>query len=307
MREVGCLCGERIVFLAEEVRVKTCPNCGASVHQGVVPRALQETVRYRPRLGRPAVSRYWLGGVLAIVLLAAVIITALSVARTKALARASLDERRAEAARLTGDLYIAAEAYGRALKACRKWGSGSESVARMENALAEVEAALAQSEQTRARTSSGVLPISLEELARQAYMNGPDTWQGDFQAGFAGRWVILQGTVVMREGAAYKASALTVSYRVFSPEGRAVEISFDEPFFELRRLGPGEECLVKAVLAEMAWERGTSAEAGRWVLVMDGSASELVTDTDDLRTIGWEVDERLRELVGRQLSLSAAF
>lgn len=306
MREVDCLCGERIVFLDEEVQVKTCPNCGSPVHQHAFTSALRETVRSGPGLRRPATG-YWMAGFLAIVLLVVVIIAALSVARTKALSRASLDEKRAEAARLTGDLYIAAEAYGRTLKAYRRWGGESESVARIESALAEIEAALARSEETGAAPSSGMLPISLEELARQAYMNGPDRWRGDFHAGFAGRWVILQGTVVMREGAAYKTSALTVSYRVFSPEGRAVEISFNEPFFERRRLSPGEECLVKAVLAEMVWERGTSAEAGRWVLVMDGSASELVTETEDLRTIGWEVDEGLQELVKRQSSLSAAF
>ena len=306
MKEIDCLCGERIVFLDEEVQVKTCPNCGAPVYQHGLPSAFQETIKLkRPR--RRAAAGYWMAGLLGVILLVVVAVAAVSVARTKGLARASADEKRAEAARLTGDLYISAELYRRALSAYRKWGAGGEAVLRVRNALAEIEAALEEAGGESGASPAGMLRVSLEELARQAYTNGPDSWRGQFERDIAGRWVLLQGCVAKPEGSAYKASALTISYRVFSPEGREVEVSFDEPFFERYRMKPGDECIVKAVLRAMEWERGTSAEAGRWVLVVDGSESRLLTGVEELRTIGWQMDENLEELIARQSSLARVF
>jgi hypothetical protein len=43
-----CICGERVVFLDPDVKVKTCPNCGISVYQEGVPTiALEGRVRRR--------------------------------------------------------------------------------------------------------------------------------------------------------------------------------------------------------------------------------------------------------------------
>ena len=48
MREVVCICGERVVFLDPDVKVKTCPNCGISVYQEGVPTiALEGRARRR--------------------------------------------------------------------------------------------------------------------------------------------------------------------------------------------------------------------------------------------------------------------
>ena len=306
MKEVDCLCGERVVFLDDEVQVKTCPNCGSPVYQHGVPSRFQETVRTGRRFRMPSPG-IWMAAFLSVVLITVVVIAALSVARTKSLSRASLQEKRADAARLTGDLHTTADAYRRALAVYRKWGSDRASIMKIEDALAEIEAALSQASPTEAAAAAGALGISLEELARQAYLTGPEVWAREFKRSFAGRWVIVHGVVERREGEPYAASSLTLSYRVFSPEGRPVELTFDAPFFERYRLEPGDECLVKAVFSEMTWERSSAAEIGRWVLVSDASASALVTDLMDLGSIGWDIDERLREIVARQSSLSAVF
>ena len=158
MKEVECLCGEKVVFLDAEVQVKTCPNCGAPVYQYGVPRMFEERVR-RKRSPLRSTQGLWVAGLLSVVLLAVIVVAVLSVARTQALARARLDEERADAARLRGDYSTAEEFYSRALDAYRRWGGESDAVAKVSAALEEVTAVLGGEVNMRTFTGNVVLTI----------------------------------------------------------------------------------------------------------------------------------------------------
>ncbi|MCD6405117.1 MAG: hypothetical protein J7M19_04785 [Planctomycetes bacterium] len=337
MTEVDCICGERIVFLDPEVEVKTCPNCGMPVYQHGLPAQDERiyTVKSKSKLPKQA---WWLAALLVAVLLAVGVVVGTSVVRTSALQKAQVEVERAQTAAQQGDYHAARGAYERALAAYRRWGAAGSATDEVEAALEEVSVLVQRSGvEHSAQGSYSAMPISLEALARQAYIGPAATrlgrrlspqsasaspaagaeealaadaggpWRQEFQRNYAGRWVVIRSKVEKREGSAFKASALTVSYRVFSPSGREVEISFDGPFFERYRVKEGTECVLRAVLSRMDYERGQTGARRHWVLVLDSTKSIFVTDVEMLKELGWEVDDELARLVSRQQSLSAAY
>ncbi len=306
MREVECLCGEKVVFLDEEVQAKTCPNCGTPVYQYGPPRIFEERIR-RKRPSLRSAQGLWVAGLLSVVLLAVIVVAGLSVARTRALSRARLDEERADAARLRGDYSTAEEFYRRALDAYRRWGGESDTVAKIGAALEEVSLALSREESWAWGRAQGPMPISLEELARQAYLGDPAEWEDRFNTAYAGRWVLVRGAVERREASRFRPASVTLSYLILSTQGPPVEIFFDGPFFEKYGIEVGGEALVRLVLSAMRFEKGTADEAGQWVLVADGLQSTLVTDEDPLKEMGWEIDDELSALLVRQAAVSSAF
>ncbi|MHC4714140.1 MAG: tetratricopeptide repeat protein [Planctomycetota bacterium] len=306
MREVECLCGEKVVFLDAEVQAKTCPNCGAPVYQYGVPRMFEERVRRR-RPSPWSSQGLWVAGLLSVVLLAVIVVAALSVARTRALGRARLDEERADAARLRGDYNTAEELYRRAMDAYRRWGGESDTVAKIGAALDEVTLALKREAGADGSRAQGPMPISLEELARQAYLGDPREWEDRFNMGYAGRWVLVKSPVERREATRFRPAALSLSYMMLSTQGPPVAVVFDGPFFEKFGIEAGDETVVRAVLSAMRFEKGTADEAGQWVLVFDGLQSTLVTDENTLKEVGWEPDDELSALLARQAVVSSAF
>ncbi len=308
MREVDCICGEKVVFLDPEVEVKTCANCGMPVYQHEAPTRLEPIV-FGKKPGRMSVQAYWMAGFLVAVVMAVVVISGLSIARRKALVNAADEIERAEVAMERGDYHSAEASYDRALAQYRNWGGERELLDPIETALNDVRALIAE----RGAYASGVdqmrgaMTISLEELARQAYASKPEVWRKQFEEYFAGRWAVLACKVEERQGEPYKASGLAPAYRIFTPSGLAVEMSFDGPFFEKYRLRAGQECIVKAVLQKMYVDSSRASQAGRWVLVADSAKSSLVTDERDLEELGWQVDEDVRRILSRQESLSPAF
>jgi hypothetical protein len=57
----------------------------------------------------------------------------------------------------------------------------------------------------------------------------------------------------------------------------------------------------------MYLDAGAPGEAGHWVLVASGSKSALVTDSDTLKGLGWNVDDEVENLVASQRSLPPAY
>jgi len=306
MKEVECLCGEVLVFLDEEIQVKTCPNCGSPVYQHGLPSVFEQRAKSGKRPLRLS-QGMWMAGLLAIVLVAVVVVAALSVARTKALGQARLDEERADAARLRGEYNTAAQGYRKALEAYERWGADSDVTNKVRAALEEVTLAISRESERLLPHAQGPLPISLEEIARLAYLSEGKEWEGRFEQNYAGRWVLLRSFVDRSKALRFRPAALSVSYAVMSPQGLPVEVFFEGPCFERYGLEPGDECLIRMVLGGMRFETGGAGEAGRWVLVADGSASTLVTDEDVLKEIGWEPDEETSALVARQAALSSAY
>ncbi len=144
-------------------------------------------------------------------------------------------------------------------------------------------------------------------MPEQAYAGAPDSFAASFDRNFAGRSVVIGGKAEERSGAAYRDSTLTFSYMVFSPSGAPVPVCFDGPFFERYRLKSGMDVLVKAVLGRMYLDPGAVGENGRWVIVLDSAKSALVTDTAQLKGLGWKSDDETENLVASQRSLSPAF
>lgn len=309
LKDVQCICGEYVVFLDPEVEVKTCPNCGLPVRQDGEAAGSDTAVRRRFVQRRPVKKRHWLIGLVLGALIAAALVGAFKFVAASALAGAGREFERAEAAMAQKAYHTAAARYQNSLAIYKRWGALSELTDKVEAALAEAKLILAESAEMEAAeaTLRGTMPISLEELARQVHYAKADQWQKAFMKNYTGRWVIIRSTVEQGRAREFKASALTVSYKVFSPSGEEVEISFDGPFFERYRLTERDDCLVRVVLSRMEFDRGGPGETGRWVLVADSSRSTLVTDRDELEETGWKVDEELEKLISRQRSLSPAY
>ncbi len=305
MKEVDCICGERMVFLNERIKYKTCVNCGTPVYQQDSPESFQKT------LGMPRRARMRRGirlaGFIAVMLAAAAGLIAVGIVRTRTLSEAALEEGRAEAAFLAGDTTTAAEAYRRVLAAYSRWSPRSDATARVRAALRRVSYAEAKKLGEAARLKDGMAEISLEQMAHLAYQSAPDAWQEEFAERFAGRWVIIRGIVQAGERPTHTGTAYTVSYRLFSPGGRPVEIAFDGPFFERYGLKPGDECLIRMVFTEMMWEMPRASREGRWVLWADAGKSSFITDDAELRDTGWKMDANLESLIALQSSLHAVF
>jgi hypothetical protein len=299
-----------VVFLDPEVESKTCPNCGMPVRQYALPvrEATLEPVKKKAK--RP-VSRktLWVFGAVALFLAIVAALAWINATKSAALLQAAASAREAEDAEQGGNLNTAAAGYSRAISIYQTWRSTPEIVKPLQAKLERVETSLAKAAADAARNpaANALLSISLEELARQAYAGPPETFQGTFSRDYAGRVTIVQGKVEEGEGRAYKASSLRISYKVFSPTGDAVELSFDAPFFERYRLKPGAACIVRAVLAKMYIDAGAPGQSGHWVLVFDGTKSSLVTDTDQLKGLGWKVDDEIADLIGTQRSLSPSY
>jgi hypothetical protein len=294
-----------VVFLDDGVQVKTCPNCGSPVYQQGPPSVLELTAKSRKARARFS-QGMWMAGLLAVILLVVVIVAAFSVARTRALGQARLDEERADAARLRGDYNTAAQGYRSALDAYQTWGADSDVISKARSALDEVTLAISREAQRSLPRAEGPLPISLEEIARLAYGSDAKDWESRFQDSYAGRWVLMRTFVQAGRALRFRPAALSVSYMVLSPQGLPVEIFFETPCFERYGLEAGDECIVKVVLAGMRFETGGAGEAGRWLLAADGSASSLVTDESVLTEIGWEADQETSALIARQASLLSA-
>jgi hypothetical protein len=312
VKEVTCICGERVVFLDPEVETKTCPNCGMPVRQYALPpeEAAPETKKRRKRRpSRIGPKALVFAGAISLLLAVAGLLVGLSVAKRSALSRAVVAVRDAEAAETRGDFNAAAANYQRAIRNYRAWSASQDIIKPLETALARVESNIADAAAAARQTvgDDELLSISLEEIARQAYMGSPEAFQPIFEREYARRIVILQGRVEQGVGRAYKASALTISYKVFSPTGDEVELSFNGPFFERYRLKQGAECVVRGVLAQMYRDPGGPGQAGRWVIVFDGAKSSLVTDVAQLKGLGWKVDDEIGNLVASQRVLSPAY
>lgn len=310
LKEVTCICGERVVFLDPEVETKTCPNCGMPVRQFGLPPIESLPTAKKTRKSRPVGRRVlFMAGVVAVFLAVVAAIFSIQMAKRSAIAQAAIAERDAEGAEARGELNTAAAAYRRAVRAYKSWSIFPEKVGPLEAALERVEKKLADAAVLAAQLSKSdeLLSISLEELARQAYAGSPEAFQPIFDHDYAGRIVVLHGRVEEGSGRAYKASALTLSYRVFSPSGDHVALAFNGPFFERYRLKQGSECLVRAVLAQMYRDAGGPGETGQWVLVLDGAKSALVTDSDQLKGLGWKLDDEISNLITLQRSLSPAY
>lgn len=310
MKEITCICGERVVFLDPEVETKTCPNCGMPVRQYALPVREEHAEPARKRKTH-RVSRktaYAAGGI-GLFLVIVAILFGLDATRRSAISQAGASVRDAEAAEERGDLNTAAGSYRRAIGIYERWGSTPEILKPLQAALARVEQSLAKAALDGARDpkANDLLSISLEELARQAYNGAPEAFPATFGHDYAGRVAILQGRVEEGTGSAYKASALTISYKVFSPSGDPIELSFDGPFFERYRLKQGADCIIKAVLGKVYLDRGGPDQTGHWVLVFDGAKSSLVTDSDQLKGLGWKLDDETINLVGAQRALSPAY
>ena len=84
MKEVDCLCGERIVFLDDQVQVKTCPDCGTPVYQHAAPSRFGQSIKVKKRRTMPS-QGYWMAALLGVVMFAVAVLTVLSVARSKAI------------------------------------------------------------------------------------------------------------------------------------------------------------------------------------------------------------------------------
>lgn len=307
MREVDCLCGERIVFLDDQVQVKTCPNCGMPVYQYAAPSRFGQSIKVKKMRTMPS-QGYWMAALLGVVMLAVVVLTALSVARSKAIAGAVAAETRADAAKIREDYYTALEAYEQALVVYKRWGHDSASIAKVEDALREIRFALSRSKTSwSAGSSGGALPISLEELARRAWANKPRLWSEQFDREYAGCWVAIYAKARREPDRAFDAPQLTVSYRLFGSMGEPVEITFDGQFLERYRIKAGSEVVVTLVLREMAFETDSPGGPPRWAIVADSVGSDLITDVDQLKDLGWDENGRIRDLVSRQASLSPAF
>ena len=89
--------------------------------------------------------------------------------------------------------------------------------------------------------------------------------------------------------------------------GEPVEIAFDGQFLERYRIKAGSEVVVTLMLTEMTFQVDSPGGSPRWVIVADSAGSDLVTDIDQLKDLGWDENDRIRELVSRQASLSPAF
>lgn len=313
MKEVTCICGERVVFLDPEVETKTCPNCGMPVRQYALPppeeaapEGRKPKKRRRSHIGPRTLV---LLGAIALLLAVAGVLVSLSVAKSSALSNAVASVKNAEAAETRGDFNTAAADYQRAIKLYKAWNASQDIIKPLETALDKMERSIADAEAI-ARQSVGeneLLSISLEEIARQAYTGSPDAFQQAFDRDYARRIVIMQGKVEEGLGRAFKASALTISYKVFSPSGEEVELSFNGPFFERYRLKQGAECIVRGVLAQMYRDPGGPGQTGRWIIVFDGAKSSLVTDVAQLKGLGWKVDDETANLVAAQRALSPAY
>jgi len=309
MKEASCICGERIVFLDPEVVVKTCPNCGNSVYQHGMAAAVEDIFRPTRKRSVARRSTRFLLGVIAVVLGLASVFFSVSAVRRSAFRHAGSDVSQGDQAMQRGDYNSALAAYTRALTTYKSWFAGAAIAAPVEAALSNVRYKLAHSASLPDEGADGpaLLPISLEDVARQAYDSSPEAWQQTFDAQCAGRMVVIRGNVQRRSGTAYKATALTLSYRVFSPAGKQVEISFDSPFFERYRFKEGDDCIVAAVLSKMYLDPGAPGESGHWVLVVDGAASSLVNDAGLLRGLGWNVDDEVENILASQRLLSPAY
>jgi len=306
VKEVTCICGERVVFLDPEVQVKTCPNCGMSVYQyGMATVAAAAAAKSRRRgLSKRVLI---LAGGLAAALVAVAIIALVSSSRQGAFDRAAAIAREAEAADTRGDFNTAAAAYRKALDVYGKWHAPLEVTSPIQSALRNVQAKLALASGAAGAPHNGLVTVSLEEIARQAYNSQPKAWEASFARDHAGRFAVISGKVEKRFGSAYKASDLTLSYRVFAPSGGYIEISLDSPFFERYRLKPGDSCIMKGVMSKMYLDKGAPGESGHWVLVIDGAKSTLVTETDLLKGLGWKVDDEIENLVASQRALAPAY
>ena len=307
VKEVTCMCGERVVFLDPEVAVKTCPNCGMSVYQEDVEARTLDLARRRSRI---CLSRRQL--VLALFVVAAVAVTLLivgvSAARQRAFATARQLVRQADIAAAARDYDAAVEGYSRALEIYLLWFAGDQTSDPIRNALERARRKRqAPGQPTGEPADRGMLPISLEDLAQQAYADTPANWSEAFARDYADRKAVIRAKVEERSGEPYRASALTLSYRVFTPAGEEMQISFDPPFFERYRLGSGADCIIQAFLSKMYLDKGAPGGKGRWVLVIDGARSSLVTDGSYLRGLGWKVDDEVENLLASQASLSPAF
>lgn len=308
MKEITCICGEKVVFLDPEVEVKACPNCGMQVYQHGAP--VNDIVVFKKKKRRNPLGRrgVYVLAVLCLVLAAFVAALAVASVRKSALEKAADAVTTAQAAEKRGDLQYATAAYRRALDTYELWNAPDEVWKPVQAALGRVRASLAQARADgKASAQTALVAVSLEEIARQAYTSVQEGFVATFDRDYAGKNAFLRGKVEERTGVPYRDSALTISYRVFSPSGEPVEVCFDGPFFERYRLAAGKECIVQAVLTRAYLDPGGPGESGRWVVVLGGRSSSLVTDTATLKGLGWRIDDEIENLVSSQRSLSPAF
>jgi hypothetical protein len=308
VKEITCLCGERIVFLDPEVRVKTCPNCGMSVYQERregVDLILAERKRRRKLTRENVVMLLSIAAVLVVAGLATLVLSS----RQRAFSRAADLARQGDIAAAARDYVTAADGYTRAMEIYDIWFAGKGVMDPVRASLERANAKKQSADQAAQveLADRGLLTLSLEELAHQAYNDTTENWQRVFERDYLDRTVVMRGRIEERSGDAYKASQLTLSYRVFSPSGGEVLVAFDPPFFERYKLKSGADCIIKARLAGMYLDRGAPGAEGRWVLVIDGTKSALVTDVTYLRGLEWRIDDEVEKLVSAQASLSPSF
>lgn len=308
MREIVCICGERVVFLDPDVKVKTCPNCGISVYQEGVP-----TIALEGRARRRGLTLTRQSKITVLLTVGAAVLLAgtlgMIAGRRYEMGRAAALAGEAEAAAGRGEYNTAIETYSQALGIYWMWFGGREAMAPVEAALANVRGKKAAEEALRSESAAGpvLLTVPLEELAQQAYSNTEEGWQKAFEKDFAGRTFAVRGKVEERTGEAYKASSLTLSYRIFDRSGDEVRMTFDPPLFERYRMKAGTDCIVSAHASRMYLDKGAPGEKGQWVLVIDGARSNLVTDAGSLRALGWKIDDEVENLVASQRELSPAY
>ncbi len=305
MKEVTCICGEQIVFLDDEIKVKTCPNCGMSVYREEI--SYEPLLKKRTRSKLPRRQLVIVGAAAAGVLVALGLVTLFSSMRGRALTRADALVKSAEGAVGRGELFDAEAAYARALRTYRSWWGPPGRAASVESALDDVRLKIALAALPDEKKEGMLLGMSPEEIARQAYNSAPEAWQETFSRLGAGRTLVLAGTVEERSGGPYAAASLTVSYHIFNSSGREVEFLFDPPFFPRYRMKSGDACIVNAVLSRMYLEAGPAGGEAHWVLVADGDKSTLLTDTSILKGLGWKVDDETENLAALQSSLSPAY
>jgi hypothetical protein len=299
------MCGERVVFLDPEVKVKTCPNCGLSVRlEGAASDVIDEllgTEAKRSTRRRLLLTSLGVGLVLAV--LAAFGIVGV---RRSIFVKAAAGVVEAEAAAARNDYSAAEEGYSKALQTYRLWFASGELTGPVEAALANVRRSRdgAVRSQDAASTGPVLLGVPLEELARQAYSSTPEGWQRVFERDYAFHVVVIRAAVEEKAGEAYRASGLTMSYRIFNETGQEVRLVFDPPFFERYRLGPGADCIVSAYVSRMYPDKGAPGGEGQWVLVMDGSRSGLVTEAALLKGLGWRMDDEVESILTSQRGLS---
>lgn len=264
------------------------------------PEKMERPDRLTDRL--PASLRGWvralvrvvfsLRGALLIVFLmaAAAGLTAIHLGR-----RARLEERlereyqRAEDLYRRGDFPAARSAYERVLELAQGLGRLRYSLA---GAKGRYEAC---------RAIMDLLPISLEELARQAYSTpSPGEWQAVFEREYRGRTVIFHTRLETVPDSA--GAGLRVGYQVREPGGRRLELEFGRcRIFAGKGWRRGMKVLFSAALDRMTCDSGAP---GRWRLHFAPGRCVLILDGRLLAAAGFEPDEGVRETIDEQRRLA---